>query len=66
MDRRVDVPMNKVTFLEFSGLVFDASFVFEDELEGGRWTFLDKMDEYLYESICGLLRNDTRPYVPFK
>ena len=69
MDRRIEVPMNIVTFLEFSGLVFDASFVFEDELEVGRRTsqsFLDKYDIYPYESICGLLQNDTRPNILFK
>ena len=55
MDRRVEFPTNTIAFLEFSGLVFDASFVFEDKLEVGRRTFLDKFDKYLYERICSLL-----------
>ena len=67
MDRRVNVPIQKAASLEFSA-VFDANFVFEDELEVGRWTFRNKVDidRHLYESICGLLQNDTRHYLPFK
>jgi hypothetical protein len=30
---RVDVPTNKVTFLEFVGLVFDTGVILEDQLE---------------------------------
>ena len=65
MDRRVNVPIQKAASLEFSA-AFDANFVFEDELEVGRWTFLNKVDRHLYENICGLLQNDTRHYLPFK
>jgi hypothetical protein len=36
--------MNKVTFLEFVGLVFDTSIISEDELEDGLRTSLDKVD----------------------
>ena len=44
MDEHIEVPINQVALLEFSGLVFDTSFVLEDELKFGRWTFLDKTD----------------------
>ena len=40
--------MNKVALLEFVGLVFDTSMILEDKLEYGRWTSLDKIDEYVY------------------
>jgi hypothetical protein len=56
--RRVDVPNNRVTLLEFVGLVFDADMILEDELKDGRWTVLDKIDKYFYENtISSLLRN---------
>ena len=45
VDERVDVPMNKVAFLEFAGLVFDTTFVFEDELEDGCRTTLYKFNK---------------------
>ena len=35
VDRRVEVPMNKVAFLEFVGLVINTSFVLEDEFQYG-------------------------------
>ena len=57
-DERVEVPMNKVTILEFAGLVFDTGFVFEDKLEDGRWASLDKFDKYVCETISSLLRKD--------
>jgi hypothetical protein len=66
VDRRVEVPMNKVAFLEFVGLVFDTGIILEDELEDGRRTSLDKIDRYFYETISSLLRNNDRPYIPFK
>ena len=44
MDRRVNVPIQKAASLEFSA-AFDANFVFEDELEVGRWTFLIKLTD---------------------
>jgi hypothetical protein len=66
VDEHVEVPMNKVAFLELVGLVFDTSFILEDELEDGR-TSPDKIDRYFYETIWGLLRNNgSRPYIPFK
>jgi hypothetical protein len=66
VDRHVKIPNYKVAFLELVGLVFDTSIVFEDKLEGGPWTFFDKIDRYFYEIICGLHRNNGRPYIPFK
>ena len=43
--------MNNVAFLESVGLVFDTIIILEDELEGGHWTFLDKIDTYIYAII---------------
>ena len=56
MDRRVDVPMNNVAFLEFVGLVFDSSIILEDELEDVRRTSLGKINKYFYETKSRLLR----------
>jgi hypothetical protein len=50
--------MNEFIFLEKFGRLFDISTILEDELEGGvcgRWTSLDRMDRYFYETIWGLL-----------
>ena len=60
MDRRVNVPIQKAASLEFSA-AFDANFVFEDELEVGRWTFLNKVDRHLYEvyAVCFKMILDT-------
>jgi hypothetical protein len=59
--------MNEAVFLEFFGLLFvDTSIVLEDELEVGCRTSLDKMDGYFYATISSLLRNNDRPYIPFK
>jgi hypothetical protein len=59
--------MNEAVFLEFFGLLFvDTSIVLEDELEVGCRTSLDKMDGYFYANISSLLRNNDRPYIPFK
>ena len=67
MDRRVEAPTNKVAFLEFVGLVFDAAIVLQDELEDGCRTSLDKIDRYFYETISRMLRNHGRLYtLPFK
>ena len=63
---RVEVPMNDVIFLKFAGLVFDTGLIFEDQLEDRRWTCLDKIYKYFYETIRGLLGNKGRPYIPFK
>ena len=65
VDRHVKVPKDKVAFLEFVGLVFDASIIFEDKLEAGLWTSLHKIDRYLYEIIWCLLW-DRIGYIPFK
>ena len=51
MDKLVEVPTNNVTFLEFVGLVFDTVIIFEDELEDRLWTFLAKIDTYIYAII---------------
>jgi hypothetical protein len=40
----VEVPVKKVVFLEFVGLVFDTGFILKDDLEDGRRTSLDKID----------------------
>lgn len=40
--------MNRDTFLEFIGLVFDTGIVLENELEIGRRTCLDKVDKDFY------------------
>lgn len=66
MDRRVEVPTDKVAFFEFVGLEFDAGIVLQDELKEGRRTSLDKIDRYFYETISRLLRNNGSPYLPFK
>jgi hypothetical protein len=58
--------MNTIAFLEFVGLVFDTGFVLENELEDGRRASRDKIDKYFYEIIWGLLRSNSRPYIPFK
>ena len=65
-DRQVEVPMNKVAFLESVGLVLGTSINLEDEVEVERRTPLDKIDRYFYETILILLRNNDRPYIPFK
>ena len=54
MDRRVDVPMNNITFLEFSGLVFDAGLIFEGKLEDGHRASLEKSEKYFYKTISSL------------
>jgi hypothetical protein len=66
VDKRVEVPMNTIAFLEFVGLVFDTDLVLENELEDGRRTSLDKIDKYFYENVWGLLRSNGRPYIPFR
>ena len=43
-DEHVEVPINQDALLEFAGLVFDSSFILEDELKFGRRTSLDKTD----------------------
>jgi hypothetical protein len=46
MDRRVDVPINMVTFIEF-GLVIDTcGMILQDELEDRHRKSLDKIDRY--------------------
>ena len=58
--------MKKAASLELVGSVYDAAIVLQDELEDGRRTSFDKFDKYFYECICDLLRNNGRPYIPFK
>jgi hypothetical protein len=57
VDRHIKVPKDKVTFLEFDGLVLDTGIILEDKLEVGLRTSLDKIDRYFYETISCLLRN---------
>ena len=66
MDIQVEVPMNRVAWLEFAGLVFDTGIILEDELEGVRRTSLDKIHRYFYEALLTLLKNIDRSYIPFK
>ena len=66
VDRRVNVPMNKVTFLEFIGLLFDTSMILEDELEVGPRASLDKIYKYFFKTLSSLFRNNDRPCIPFK
>ena len=70
MDRRVEVPMNEVALLELVGLVFDRDtvMILEDNLkfEDGRWTCLDKFDNYFCETIMSLRRNKDGLDIPFK
>ena len=66
MDRHVDVPVNKVAFLELVGLVFDTGIILEDEYEGGPRTSLDKIDIYFCGNMLSLLKSNDEPYVPFK
>ena len=44
MDRHVETPVNRNTFLESAGLVFDTGAVLENELEAGRWASFDEID----------------------
>jgi hypothetical protein len=44
VDELVKLPMKKVAFLEFVGLVFDTGFILKDELEDGSRTSLDKFN----------------------
>ena len=65
VDRHVKVPKDKVTFLEFVGLVFDTGNTLEDKLEVGPRTSLHKINRYFYETIsCPLW--DRIGYIPFK
>jgi hypothetical protein len=60
VDRHVKVPKDKVTFLEFVGLVFDTDVVLgilEDKLEIGLRTCLNKIDRYFYKTILSIVRN---------
>ena len=67
MDIRVEFPMKGVVLLEFVGLVFDTGMMIdEDELEDGDRASLDKIDRNFYVTISNLLRNNDRPYIPFK
>ena len=50
-DEHVEVPVNQVVLLKFAGLVFDTSFILEDELKYGRRTSVDKADSYFYKTI---------------
>ena len=60
MDRHVEVPMHKVAWLEFIGLIFDTRIVFasEDEIKVGLRTSLDEMDRYLYAIIMYQVYSD--------
>ena len=58
--------MNKFSFLESVGLVLDTGINLEVEVNVERRTPLDKIDRYFYETISILLRNNDRPYKPFK
>ena len=58
--------MNKGALLKFVGLVFDTGIVLENELEVECRTFLDEIYRYFYATISSLLRNNERPYIPFK
>ena len=66
MDRQVKIPMNKVAFLESFGLVLATRINLEDEVEVEHRTSPDKINRYVYENISILLRNNDRPYIPFK
>jgi hypothetical protein len=66
VDIHVDVPVNKVVFLEHVRLVFDTGMILEDEFEGGRRTFRDKIDIYFYGNILSLLKNNDGLCTPFK
>lgn len=51
--------MNRDTFLEFIGLVFDTGIVLENELEIGRRTCLDKVDKDFFQvNVSGATRGD--------
>ena len=66
MGEHVEVPVDKNVFPECSGLVFDTDVTLEDELEVGRRTSLNKYHNYIYATVTGMIRNDGRPYIPFK
>ena len=55
MDKHVKVPKDKVTLIEFVGLVFDTSIILEDKLEIGLRTSLHKINRYFYETKSCLL-----------
>lgn len=58
--------MKKVVFLEFLGPVFNTGSIFEDDLEDGCRTSLDKMDRNFYATISRPFRNNDRIYIPFR
>jgi hypothetical protein len=60
VDRHVEIPINRDTFFEFVGLVFDTGTVLENELEVGRRAFLDKIDRDIYGATVSPLNNDFR------
>jgi hypothetical protein len=60
VDRHVEIPINRVIFFEFAGLLFDTSAVLENELEVGGRAFLEKIDRDIYVAIVSLLNNDFR------
>ena len=66
MDKQARVPMYKVASLESVRLVKGTGISLEDEVDIERRTPLDKIDRYFYETISIMLRNNDRPYVPFK
>ena len=66
LDRHVETPINRDTFFEFSGLVFDTVAVLEYELEVGRRAFLDKIDRDIYEKTLSILIKECRANIPFK
>ena len=65
VDKHVNIPDDKVAFLEFVGLVFDTANILEDDLKVGLRTSLHKVDRYFYEIISCLLW-DRKGYIPFK
>ena len=59
--------MKAIVFPENFGPLLDTSTLFEDELEGRRWTSLDKMDRYFYATVLRLfIRDNGKSYIPFK
>jgi hypothetical protein len=65
LDRHVEVPKNKVAFLEYDGRALDTGsnlgIILEDKLKIGLRTSLDKIDGYSYKAMLSIFQNKAGP-----
>ena len=66
MDRHIETPVNRNTFFEFAGLVFDTGIVFENELEVGRRASFDEIDRDIYGTVVSLIIDSVETNIPFR